>query len=74
MAQMCGAQWRSTVEHRYNRLPREKLVGKTIGFSGHAKAQQRLQPQAHRLASKAIDRIAFVGVDIDAREPLLSKA
>jgi hypothetical protein len=65
---MCGAQWRGTVEQRYNRL----LRGKIIGFSGHAKAQQRLQPQAHRLASKAIDRIAFVGVDIDAREPLLS--
>jgi len=71
---MCGAQWRGTVEQRYNRLPRQKTCWQTIGFSGHAKAQQRLQPQAHKLASKAIDRIAFVGVDIDAREPLLSKA
>jgi len=68
---MRDAQWRGAVAQWRDRLPGQPLVRETIRFVGHAKALQQLQRQAHQLAGEAVDGVALVGVDVDARKPLL---
>ena len=67
---MRRAQRRGAVEQRRDGLPGGALVVEAIGLRRHAETVAGFQRDAERLPGQCVERLAAVGIDIDAGEAL----